>query len=751
MRAREQLKRQGCQKIIFSTWRPKFYRELDSVPFDLRCYHIDDEYSFSPIEMPVSPEEMQALKAADQVFVTSKALFEKKGWINENTTLVPNGVDYAAFATATSEPEDLALVPRPRIGYAGFLKDQLDWDLLLELSARHPTWHFVFLGPISPHLETIGKVAELRKRSNVHFLNARPSNLVPGYVQHFDVCTMPYRQNDYTKYIYPLKLHEYLASGRPTVGTPIRSLEEFSGMVTLARSAEEWSVALADALSPAANKAELCAARQAVAKRHDWELHVRTIAMTLLDRVAPELLPTLHRSSVTSRFAAANGDTGNDRLDWSSIRLAPSTAPANFLESTEVVPSEGSSPQSLPKIGPVLLVSPWYKPAIGGVAEVAERLYRTFTRAGVETHLMIARADRGGLRSDPAIPNIWHWSVASSAFDRLTLKSLLGTLVRGPLCYWRLDRFVRTHRIRTILLIYPIGYAWPFMLLRRITDVRIIASLHGNDVTKFSTYQPSLRWLIRQVLERADLIITCAKHLGTKAQEICSNRALSVHLIPNCVDSTHFTPPPPNFVRSSARPTFVHVSNFAPKKCITDIIEAFAEPCVPSEARLIMVGDGHDHAAATDRARSLGVSNRIEFVGSQKDIRPFLWQSDVFVLASDDEGSPLVLLEAMACGLPWVSTLWGPAALLPAGECGLVVPPKSPKLLAHAMAELIANPERRLSMGRQARQRAVVDFREQTYSEKHLQVIRWLERKAAEDVRRKHKSQELPDTSTILH
>jgi glycosyltransferase involved in cell wall biosynthesis len=739
-RARRRLTRRGCQKIILSMWRPRLDPELRSIPFDLRCYHVDDEYSFSPIEMPIGPDEMQVLKGADQVFVTSRALLEKKGWINPHTSFVPNGVAYKAFASPVREPQDLACVPHPRIGYAGFLKEQLDWPLLLHLSAQHPEWHFVFLGPASPSLDLGAKLDELRKRGNVYFLEAKPTRLVPGYIQHFDVCIMPYRQDDYTKYIYPLKLHEYLACGRPTVGTRIRSLEEFNEVVALAHSPDEWSAALASALSPAANTPEIRAMRQAVAKCHDWDLLVRGMAMTLASRVAPELLetfPTLAPSSEDADVSVPSGDARRDPR-----RVLPSVPSAlvrpqesnesNLSVAAAPVPEISRSYEGLP-IGPVLLVSPWYRPAVGGVVEVAERLHRTFTQAGVETHLMIAHGGHGGLQADSTVPKLWRWASASSAFDRLSLKSLLSTLGRGPLTYWRLSRFVRSRRIQTAVLIYPIGYAWPFLLLRRMTDVRIIASLHGNDVTKFDNYQALLQWLIRQVLQSSDSIIVCARHLVAKAQEICCDRMLSIHLIPNCVDSSYFVPPPPDYVRSDSRPTFVHVSNYAPKKRTVDIIEAFSDERIPTNARLIMVGDGPDRVAAADRAASLGISHHIEFVGMQKDIRPYLWEADAFVLASDDEGAPLALLEAMACGLPWVSTAWGAAAILPPGECGLVVPPRSPELLAAAMTELFKDPERRLAMGRRARYRAETDFQEGKYVERHLEVLRSLQPQLAED------------------
>ena len=57
--------------------------------------------------------------------------------INPHTTLVPHGVDYDRYATPVLEPTDIASIPRPRIGYSGFLKQQLNWPLLLQLAARH--------------------------------------------------------------------------------------------------------------------------------------------------------------------------------------------------------------------------------------------------------------------------------------------------------------------------------------------------------------------------------------------------------------------------------------------------------------------------------------------------------------------------------------------------------------------------------------------------------------------------------------
>lgn len=223
-RAAALLRQRGCKTIVFYLWRPHFDSVLDGSSYDLSCYHIVDEYSFSPSEQPLTNQEIQLIKRVDQVFIHSPALLERKGHFNPHTRLVPNGVNYRAFATPQSEPADLAKIPRPRLGYVGIIKTQLDFRLLLELVTRHVKWSFVFVGPRGKLGADATLVDQLSALQNMHFLGHKPIEVACAYPQHMDVCLLPYKANDYTKYIYPLKLHEYLAGGKPIVGTPIRSL-----------------------------------------------------------------------------------------------------------------------------------------------------------------------------------------------------------------------------------------------------------------------------------------------------------------------------------------------------------------------------------------------------------------------------------------------------------------------------------------------------------------------------------------------
>ncbi len=288
-RARAALVETGCRKIVLYLWRPTFAGALAAVPHDLSCYHIDDEYSFSPIELPPDPREVSLLEQVDQVFVHSPGLVEKKGRINPNTLFVPLGVDYQAYAQPAPVPADLTAIPRPRIGYVGGIKRMLDWQLLLNLSERHPHWSFILMGPHKEHPEIEQPLRELSQRQNVFVLPGKPTGEAAAYAQHFDACIMPYVADGYTKYIYPLKLHEYLASGQPVVGTRIRTLEDFAEVVGLASTPEEWSAALARALDPAESTPERRAQRQMVARDHDWNVLVDRVARAMISRLDPRL------------------------------------------------------------------------------------------------------------------------------------------------------------------------------------------------------------------------------------------------------------------------------------------------------------------------------------------------------------------------------------------------------------------------------------------------------------------------------
>jgi glycosyltransferase involved in cell wall biosynthesis len=143
------------------------------------------------------------------------------------------------------------------------------------------------VGPLRQHEELTALIQQLSQMPNVYLLGGKPVDVLPAYVQHMDVCMLCYEVNDYTKFIYPLKLHEYLASGRPVVGAPIRSLQDFAHIIRLARTTDEWSTALNDMLAPSMNSAAQLEARRRIAREYDWNILVERIAGTLCGRLGP--------------------------------------------------------------------------------------------------------------------------------------------------------------------------------------------------------------------------------------------------------------------------------------------------------------------------------------------------------------------------------------------------------------------------------------------------------------------------------
>lgn len=289
----------NCNTRVLHLWHPKFENALDIVPYDLSLYHIDDEYAFTSDAPLVGVQEARVLRRVDQVFAISPLLMERKGGINPHMAFAPEGVDFRLYATRVPEPMDLAPIRHPRIGYTGQLKLQLHWPLLRDLARRHPEWSFVFVGPRKPLQKAQESIVdEMASLANVHLLGPKTVTDLAPYPQHFDVCIMPYTVDGYTNNIYPLKLHEYLASGRPVVGSPTRSLKDFSQVITLASNLEEWSAALAAALDPSIASQAAATVRQETARRYDWSEIIYGIAETICNRLGPAYAGRLQRLDV---------------------------------------------------------------------------------------------------------------------------------------------------------------------------------------------------------------------------------------------------------------------------------------------------------------------------------------------------------------------------------------------------------------------------------------------------------------------
>lgn len=252
--------------------------------FDEECvvYYCVDEFSeFSGYDRETTlAAEARLARRADLVVTTSQALYESKRHLNPNTVLVTHGVDFAHFSRATSPdlavPSDVASLPRPVLGFWGLIQDWLDVQLLAAVAGRRPQWSIVLIGEAATDLGALEGLA------NVHVLGRRPYEQLPAYAKGFDVGLIPFRMNDLTRAVNPIKLREYLSAGLPVVSTPLPEVVRYAGLVTAAEDAETFVRACETAIVASQG----CEARQAAMRSETWPAKVEEICGRLIRCVA---------------------------------------------------------------------------------------------------------------------------------------------------------------------------------------------------------------------------------------------------------------------------------------------------------------------------------------------------------------------------------------------------------------------------------------------------------------------------------
>lgn len=164
--------------------------------------------------------ENEIIRNADVVLCTSRELTKIKSAVSPNVRFHPNAADVALFSTAATEmlnrPEEMDFNDKKIIGFTGSIEYRTDFELLYKTAKYHSEKILFLVGPvIGDEPAKLG----LTKLPNVVF--AGPKNLreLPAYLQYFDCCIIPYKVNKLTASIYPLKINEYLAAGKPVVST----------------------------------------------------------------------------------------------------------------------------------------------------------------------------------------------------------------------------------------------------------------------------------------------------------------------------------------------------------------------------------------------------------------------------------------------------------------------------------------------------------------------------------------------------
>lgn len=200
---------------------------------------VDDHAQFNPLKAKVvQSKEDKVLKKADIVFVTADQLYDKIIQKHSNVNIVYNGVDYDHFRVPDKEYSDVKV-----IGFIGAVYNWVDIELILKVAKAYPQHKISIVGPIKGV-----DIKLLKNLSNIILYGEQKYEDLSNFLIDFDICIIPFLISKLTISVNPIKVYEYLASGRPIVSTAIPEVFKFERLVYIANNHEEFISAIGSAL-----------------------------------------------------------------------------------------------------------------------------------------------------------------------------------------------------------------------------------------------------------------------------------------------------------------------------------------------------------------------------------------------------------------------------------------------------------------------------------------------------------------------
>lgn len=286
---------------------------------------------------------------------------------------------------------------------------------------------------------------------------------------------------------------------------------------------------------------------------------------------------------------------------------------------------------------------------------------------------------------------------------RFFMTPKVGMALYGLTMFWSVIRDVR--RIQRDFdfdlidahYVFPDGFA--AVLLGRALNKPVVVSARGSDINQFAAF-PLIRRCLRFALRSADEVIAVCQALKDAMIELeIPEEKISV--ISNGVDTDTFHPIPKDQARTElglpAGKMLLSVGGLIPRKGFDLLIRALkilVDEYDERDLSLVIVGDGESRQALSDLAAALDLKDRVRFIGAVPHRDLYAWYSaaDLFCLASDREGWPNVLLEALACGTPVVATnIWGVPEVISSDEVGLLTK-RNDRDIAQAVSRALHRP-----------------------------------------------------------
>ena len=207
-------------------------------------------------------------KRADAVITSSALNREYFSRLNGTCFLYENGVDPVFIGPPSGFPHANGN-GRPRIGYTGYISERTDTELLRYVAGKRPEYDIVLAGPVEIPRERFEKVL----LPNVRYEGVIPYERMPGYLRGLDICLIPHHDTAFSRSMSPLKLFQYLASGRPVVSTRVAGVDRWKELISVADGYEDFLKKIDETLRD--DTVEKSGRRIEAARRETWDRRVR--------------------------------------------------------------------------------------------------------------------------------------------------------------------------------------------------------------------------------------------------------------------------------------------------------------------------------------------------------------------------------------------------------------------------------------------------------------------------------------------
>lgn len=228
------------------------------------------------------------------------------------------------------------------------------------------------------------------------------------------------------------------------------------------------------------------------------------------------------------------------------------------------------------------------------------------------------------------------------------------------------------------------------------SDVGIVTTLHGTDITVLG-YDSSLKGAIKYGIEKSDVVTAVSNSLAQETMDLIAPNK-DIETIYNFIDEREYTKKDPGNLKEllGIKPdekVVIHVSNFRKVKHVPDIVESFKLIHKDVPSKLLLVGDGPEKHPIMKSIKGTSIENDVLFLGKQESLSELYAIADLMLLLSEKESFGLVLLEAMACGVPCIGTnVGGIPEVIINGENGYIVELGDCEKVAEYGIKILQNP-----------------------------------------------------------